>query len=48
MHEFIREVAGLGGFLKRKHDGQPGWQTSWHGWQYLMKLAEGYQLANPP
>ncbi len=48
IHEFIREVAGLGGFLKRKHDGQPGWQTIWHGWQYLMKLSEGYQLANPP
>jgi hypothetical protein len=47
-HDFVREVAGLGGFLKRKHDGQPGWQTLWHGWQYLLKLTEGYQLANPP
>ncbi len=48
VNEFLREVAGLGGFLKRKHDGQPGWQTIWSGWQYLIHLTEGYHLANPP
>lgn len=48
LHEFLREVAGLGGFLKRKHDGEPGWQTIWEGWQYLIQLTEGYQLAKPP
>jgi len=48
IHQFVREVAGLGGFLKRKHDGQPGWQSIWSGWQYLIQLTEGYQLANPP
>lgn len=45
---FVREVAGLGGFLKRKHDGHPGWQTIWDGWQQLIRLVEGYQLAQPP
>ena len=45
---FVREVAGLGGFLKRKHDGHPGWQTIWDGWQQLTRLVEGYQLAQPP
>lgn len=48
IRDFIREVAGLGGFLKRKHDGQPGWQTIWSGWQYVMQLTEGYQLAKHP
>ena len=45
---FVREVAGLGGFLKRKHEGHPGWQTIWDGWQQLIRLVEGYQLAQPP
>ncbi len=48
IHEFLREVAGLGGFLKRKHDGEPGWQIIWSGWQYLIQLTEGYQLTKPP
>jgi hypothetical protein len=43
--EFYREVAKLGGFLGRKHDGNPGWQTLWHGWQFLTVLVEGYCLA---
>jgi hypothetical protein len=34
-------VARLGGFLARKGDGQPGWQTIWRGWQRLMWLCEG-------
>lgn len=48
INAFVREVAGLGGFLKRKHDGHPGWQTIWDGWQQLIRLAKGYQLAQPP
>jgi Transposase Tn5 dimerisation domain len=31
--QFWRAVAGLGGFLGRKGDGDPGWQTLWRGWQ---------------
>lgn len=34
-------TARLGGFLARKHDGMPGWQTIWRGWQRLMWMAEG-------
>jgi len=45
---FVREVAGLGGFLKQKHDGHPGWQTIWDGWPQLIRLVKGYQLAQPP
>ena len=27
VYQFWREVAKLGGFLARKRDGEPGWQT---------------------
>ncbi len=36
-------VARLGGFLARKHDGLPGWQTIWRGWQRLMWMGEGLE-----
>jgi hypothetical protein len=34
-------TARLGGFLARKGDGMPGWQTLWRGWQRLMWMCEG-------
>jgi len=34
-------VARLGGFLARKGDGSPGWQTIWRGWLRLMWMCEG-------
>ena len=37
-------TARLGGFLARKHDGMPGWQTIWRGWQRLMWMCEGVEL----
>ena len=43
--DFLRGVARLGGFLARKSDGEPGWQTIWKGWFVLMILVEGYELA---
>ena len=42
---FLRGVAQLGGFLARRSDGEPGWQTLWKGWSVLMTLVEGYELA---
>ena len=36
-------TARLGGFLARKHDGMPGWQTIWRGWHRLMWMAEGVE-----
>ena len=36
-------TARLGGFLARKHDGIPGWQTIWRGWQRLMWMCEGLE-----
>ncbi|WP_268244427.1 IS4 family transposase, partial [Deinococcus ruber] len=35
---FWRAVANLGGFLGRKGDGDPGWQTLWKGWRRLLDL----------
>ena len=40
----IIATARLGGFLARKHDGMPGWQTIWRGWQRLMWMCEGVNL----
>jgi hypothetical protein len=39
-------VAKLGGFLARKHDGMPGWQTIWRGWSTLMWMCEGVEILN--
>ena len=36
-------VARLGGFLARRHDGQPGWQTLWRGWQRLLWMCQGVE-----
>jgi len=38
-------IAKLGGFLARKHDGTPGWQSIWRGWQRLALITEGFRLA---
>lgn len=43
--EFYRELAKLGGFLGRRHDGQPGWITIWRGWEKLNTLVCGAELA---
>jgi hypothetical protein len=42
----IIATARLGGFLARKHDGMPGWQTIWRGWQRLMWMCEGLETLN--
>ena len=42
----ITATARLGGFLARKHDGMPGWQTIWRGWQRLIWMCEGVELLN--
>ncbi len=46
VRDFFRQLASLGGFLNRKHDGEPGWQTIWHGFNKLaivMQYAENRQ-----
>jgi Transposase DNA-binding/Transposase DDE domain len=44
--QFFRELAGLGGFLGRKHDGEPGWITLWRGFEKLqlaLRAVRGYR-----
>lgn len=46
VRDFFRRLAGLGGFLGRKRDGEPGWQTLWRGLEKLLLIvrgAEAYQ-----
>ena len=43
--DFLRGVARLGGFLARKSDGEPGWQTIWKGWFVLTRL-RGFVFGN--
>ncbi len=44
----IRLVAGLGGFLGRKSDGEPGCQTLWLGLQRLDDIAMAWQVFTSP
>jgi Transposase Tn5 dimerisation domain len=41
---FVRGVAGLGGFLGRTHDGEPGDRVLWRGSQRLQELVLGFEL----
>jgi Transposase DNA-binding/Transposase DDE domain len=42
---FWMEVARLGGYLARSHDGPPGWRTIWKGWLSLQTFLEGVHFA---
>jgi len=41
LNEVIRVIASFGGFLGRKHDGDPGSKTLWIGLQRVMDFATG-------
>jgi hypothetical protein len=43
VRDFFRGLASLGGFLGRKGDGEPGWQTVWGGLQTLLLCIRGAQ-----
>lgn len=46
VREFFRELAGLGGHLLRKCDGEPGWITLWRGFEKLhmaLRAIRGYR-----
>lgn len=42
---FYRTIATKGGWLGRKSDGPPGWQTLWKGWVHVALLIEGVRVA---
>lgn len=45
LREVVIWIARLGGFLARKHDGQPGTIPLWRGWKRLTDLTQGWLLA---
>lgn len=46
--QLVRAMARMGGFIGRRRDGEPGWQTIWRGWQRLMWMTEGAELIQTP
>jgi hypothetical protein len=48
LREAVRMVAGLGGFLGRKNDGEPGTETLWLGLQRLEDLSGMYRVLRGP
>lgn len=44
----LRRIAMLGGFIGRKGDGEPGWQTLWDGWTRVQDVLWGIELARDP
>jgi len=48
LHQAVRWIAQLGGFLGRKGDGEPGVKVLWRGLQQLRAMVVGYRLAQAP
>jgi Transposase Tn5 dimerisation domain len=44
-NDLWRTIARFGGYLDRKRDGPPGWQTLWQGWMYIQTVLQGVYLA---
>ena len=44
LRDAVRRIAGLGGFLGRKGDGEPGVKTLWRGLRRLNDMVAGYEL----
>lgn len=45
VRDFWRCVARMGGFIGRKSDGEPGWQTTWRGYVKLQDMLLGASLS---
>ena len=45
---FWLTLAKRGGFIGRKNDGMPGWQTIWKGWSEVMLIVQGFELHSAP
>lgn len=45
LREATRRLAQLGGFLARKHDGEPGIKTIWRGYRSLKDYVDAIQMA---
>lgn len=47
VHQALRWIARLGGFLNRKGDGAPGVTVIWRGWQRLADISAAYLAFHP-
>jgi hypothetical protein len=47
LRQAVRWIAQLGGFLGRRHDGEPGVKTIWRGLRRLHDISETWKLLNP-
>jgi hypothetical protein len=48
LHEAVRMLAQLGGFLGRQSDGEPGVKVLWRGWMRFQDIVDTWQLLHPP
>lgn len=48
LHEAVRAIAKLGGFIGRTSDGEPGVKVLWRGWIRLQDIVETWLLTHPP
>lgn len=48
LHQAVRWIAQLGGFLGRKGDGEPGVKVLWRGWTRLQDITATWLIAHPP
>ena len=48
LYTAVRGIAQLGGFLARRHDGEPGVKVLWRGYQRLQDLTAMWEILHPP
>jgi hypothetical protein len=48
LHQAVRWIGQLGGFLGRKGDGEPGVKVLWRGWTRLQDITETWSIFHPP
>lgn len=48
LRQAVRWLGQLGGFQGRKHDGEPGVEVLWKGFQHLVDLTSMYRIMRPP
>jgi hypothetical protein len=48
VRQFYHTIAKQGGWLARRSDGRPGWQTLWRGWRRVAAYVTGAELVSPP
>jgi len=48
VRQAVRWIAQLGGFLARKHDGEPGTKTLWRGLQQLEAMTRMWEVFKQP